>query len=489
MDFLDPKKQKYHRIQLLIGYGLISIAVVLTSLILVYLSAGFRITREGRVIQNGLVFVSSQPSDAAIFTNGEPSGRSTGARLSLPAGQYTFELKREGYRDWRRGITVEGGSVQRFDYPLLFPVDLRTTSLKDYEQPMRITAQSPDRRWLLTHTEGNSFDLFDLSSRNPAATPLSVPDEILSANTTTTGWQEADWADDNRRMVLQRLFEQDGGQRGSEYILLDHEEPSRSRNLTVLLGFNPDQLQLRDHKHDRYWAFDEGAHILFTASLDEPTPRPFIRNVVAFAADGPDTVLYATNQDADEDRTIVNLRRGEDSYILREMPRDETYLLGLARYRGTWLAAAGAQTEDRVYVYKNPLNALRAGRVAAPVQILRTERPEQVVFSPNARFVASSRGANLAVFDAETDRGYAYEVDVPEGGAIGRVSWMDGFRLTANIQNELAVLDFDGTNQHTLVPLRNNTTAPVFNPSYTFMYTLSAQNSLERTSLLTPEDE
>lgn len=488
MDFLDPKKQKYHRVRLWIGYGLVSIAVILASLILVYLSAGFRITREGQVIQNGLVFVSSQPSDAAIFTNGEPSGRSTGARLSLPAGQYTFELKREGYRDWRRGITVEGGSVQRFDYPLLFPVDLRTTSLKDYEQAARIVTQSPDRRWLLVHGSGDSFDLFDLGSSEPAARPLSVPDEILSANTTTTDWQEVDWADDNRRMVLQRFFEDSGGQRGSEYILLDREEPNRSRNLTVLLGFNPDEFQLRDHKHDKFWAFDEGNHTLFTASIDDPTPRPFVRDVLAFAADGTDTVLYATNRGASEGKTAVNLRQGEDDYTLREMPRGDTYLLGLARYRGAWLVAAGAQSESRVNVYKNPFDVLQAGRVAAPVQILKTEQPEQVVFSPNARFVASSRDAHMAVFDAETDRGYAYEVERPEGAAVGEVAWMDGFRLTANIQNELAVFDFDGTNQHNLVPLKNNT-APVFNPNYTSMYTLSAQNSLQSTSLLTPEDE
>lgn len=487
MDFLDPQKQKYHRIRLWVGYGLISIAVVLASIILLYLSFGFRINREGQVTQNGLVFVSSRPSDAEIFANGGSLDRTTGSRLSLAAGQYTFELKREGYRDWKRGITVEGGSVQRFDYPFLFPVDLRTTSLKTYEQAPPLLTQSPSHRWLLTHNRDNTFDLFDLDQDEPVETPLTIPTEVLSADSTTTGWQEVQWADDNRRVVLKRTFEQDGGA-GSEYILVDREQPGQSRNLTVLLGFNPDELRLRDHKFDRYYAFDKDARILFTASIDEPTPQPLRQDVLAFAADGPETVLYATDEDAADGKTLVYLLQDDDDLRLREVPRSREYMLGLARYQGAIIAAAGEVGEDRVFVYKNPQTSIREGRAAAPIQILKVDNPEQVLFSVNARFVMLRGGASFATFDAETDRGYAYDIETPVDTKLSKAFWMDGHRMMLSVGNNLTVFDYDGTNQHTLLSARPGY-KPAFNGAFTFMYTLSPDNSLDRTSLRTEQDE
>src|SRR5438128_1981144 len=98
MDFLDPKKQRAHMIRLIVGYVLIGVAILIATLILLYQAYGFGLGKDGEIIQNGLVFVSTQPSGADIYIDGKHKDSRTNTRLQLPEGSYQLELRREGYR-------------------------------------------------------------------------------------------------------------------------------------------------------------------------------------------------------------------------------------------------------------------------------------------------------------------------------------------------------------------------------------------------------
>src|ERR1700733_10788849 len=134
MDFLDPRKSRESRIRLIVGYILIAIAILLGTIVLLFLAYGYGIDR-GKIIQNGLVFVSSHPGGANISLKSMPNGTVepngiTDSRLTLPAGSYTMQLQRSGYRTWERVISVVGDNVERFDYPFLFPTTLTTTTVQ-----------------------------------------------------------------------------------------------------------------------------------------------------------------------------------------------------------------------------------------------------------------------------------------------------------------------------------------------------------------------
>src|ERR1039458_10357287 len=115
MDFLDPIKVRRHKYRMFAGYALLGVAIFLTTVVLIFLAFGYGGGKNGQIIQNGLVFVSSQPNPAQINLNGNNSGSSTNSRLQLPAGQYTMTLTKTGYRPWVRSLGVEGGSVEHFD--------------------------------------------------------------------------------------------------------------------------------------------------------------------------------------------------------------------------------------------------------------------------------------------------------------------------------------------------------------------------------------
>ncbi|MGH7157621.1 MAG: PEGA domain-containing protein [Candidatus Saccharimonadales bacterium] len=489
MDFLDPQKQKAHARRLIAGYILIGMVLLLATVILLYQAFGYGIDRHGRVFQNGLVFISSLPDNAEVYVNGERQSSTTNTRLVLPAGQYVFELKREGYRAWKRAITVEGSTLQRFDYPLLFADNPETALVKQYAAP-GLATQSLDKRWLLVQSDtANSFELFDINADNPVPSTLAIPTEVLS-NGETNGWQEVEWSKDNRRLVLKRLFTQDGKQT-SEYILVDRENANASVNLSVRLGFTPTVLQLRDKAHDQYYAFDQPNGLLFTATLERPTPQPYLDKVLAFQSDGADSVLYATSQDASPGKTLVRVRQGDDHYTIRQVEAAAApYMLDIARYDGDWYVAAGASAEDRVYVYKNPVDALKSdsGDVLVPVHILKAARPTYAVFSPGSRFILAEGGQDFSVFDVKNNNGYSFQLDDQLSSDPGHATWADEYHLTfVTADGQIIIVDYDGTNRQVLAAARAGTT-PFFTDNYRRLYALTATNSLDRTELRAPRD-
>ena len=94
MDYLDPKKQRRTHFMILLGYVLIGIAIMMSIYLLLQLSFGFRVDKNGNVIQQGVAFFSSEPNPAKIYANGELKSQQTNTRLTLPSGVYDIKLVR-----------------------------------------------------------------------------------------------------------------------------------------------------------------------------------------------------------------------------------------------------------------------------------------------------------------------------------------------------------------------------------------------------------
>jgi hypothetical protein len=500
MEFLDPKKQRAHLTRLFIGYFLIGTAIVLTAIILLYQAYGFGI-KNGEVIQNGLIFVSSQPDGAEIYVNGQKRDETTNVRLLMPAGQYAFELKRDGYRSWKRAINIEGGTVARFDYPFLFPAKLTSTVTKHYDTKPALATESPDRRWLLVQNGANyaTFDLFDLNAPDKAPVAVTLPQSIsdLGGN---HAWKLAEWSNDNRHVLLEHTGEK-SGQSMTEYILLDREAPENSVNLNAKLGQSPAKLALRDKKYDKYFVYTADQK-LQTATLTEPALQPLVDHVLDFKTYGDNIVLYATNQDAPEGKTTVKLFDDDETYTIRQVAATTPYMLELTKYSGDWYVVAGAASENRTYIYKNPQASLNRepNKALAPVQVLKTVNPLHVAFSDNARFVVAQGGQQFSVYDAENDKGYSYIMKQPMDTPQQYAQWMDGHRLMYVSGGKAFVFDFDDANREVL-SAGDAGYLPFFDRNYEVLYTLApsvttaedgkqtAQFVLNGTPLRTPADQ
>ena len=489
MDFLDPAKKRVHNIRLIVGYVLVTILVLLSATILLYQAYGYGFGKNGQIIQNGLVFVSSSPSGADVYLNGQAVNHKTNTRLVLPAGQYTLDLKRTGYRDWIRSLGVEGGSVEHFDYPFLFPTKLATSLVQNYATAPGMVTQSPDQRWLLVQSSATaaSFDLYDLNNRTQPPTSITLPNGLYAGATGNQTWQPVEWASDNRHVLLLHQYPN-----GREYILLDRQTVSTSINLTNSLSLkSTDQLLLSNKRYDHYFVFDSSAATLGKSNLVSPTVQPLLAHVLAFKTYGDNTVAYATDAGATVGKAFIKLLEAGKSYELRTVAAGSQYLLQLNQYNGTLYVAVGVAAEDKVYVYQDPVSILQAvpALPLVPSTILKVTAPNSLLFSTTDRFISLEGGQAFAVYDIVNDKTYGYQLTIPVVAGSHAV-WMDGARLDLVSDGKLVVFDYDDANQQTLDTALPGSAA-YFDSKYQWLYNLapstdSTQTSLNRTALTVP---
>lgn len=492
MDFLDPAKKRAHTIRLFVGYILVAIAIAFASLILLLQSFGYDIDRKtGQVIQNGLIFVSSHPVSANVYLNGEQKDR-TDTKLTVKAGLYTIELKQPGYRIWSRTFTLEGGSIERLAYPFIFPDKLVTKDLQLYGSSPAFATESPDRRWLLVQQPGSltTFEIFDLNNPDRSSTTITLPSGLVNTDPGAHAYTLAEWSTDNRRVVLKHTF----ANGATEFIIIDREEAANSLNINKLLAVNPTSIALRDKRFDQLYLYDAKAKTLQTADLKTKQVTEFLTKVIAFKPYGNNTVLYVTDDSQTPGKNSVRVWDDNQSYLLHYYPTSAEYVLDLARFSGNMYMVVGPKSGGEVYIYKNPLDQAKDTSVSmpSPMTVLKMDQVAYVSFSAIARFIAAQSGSRFAIYDAENNRRYYYELKdiVPREQ---QATWMDGHRLLLVLNGQTMVFDFDGINRQTLSPSQPGF-LPFFDRDYTGLYNIApsvqvpGRFSLTRTELKVQPD-
>lgn len=461
MEFLDEAAEKRHRIMLFVGYGLLSIAIAIGLLLLIYRSwYGYSLTMDGKVEQSGLVFFSSSPSGATITANGKLLSNKTNARISLQNGQYNVVLSLQGYRSWSHEIDVQGGDVQHFNYPLLFPEKLVTQSVGSFEAGSQLFSMSPDHRWLVvkqkeadTATTTRRFTIYDLKDiTKPIVSEYLLPSGTYTAGDGDETWNAVEWASDNRHLLLQHTYTS-SGTAAHEYIMLDRNDPASAQNITTLLKIPAEEtLSLFNKKYDQYYGFTPSTGVLRAFSQNGTVLVDQLEHVKAYAADGDDTLLYVTDlpESGKQAAGTVNvmMRQGTKRLLIRRLSSSaSTYFLDVAHYDGSWYAAVSASGEKGAYLYRNPFDQSVSGN-ALPLawRFLRIDQPQLLTFSDNGRFLLLGDGQNCTVYDAELVAVRRYTVaNALDSGQI-TVNWLDGYRLSYVSNGILNVLDYDNQN-------------------------------------------
>ncbi len=455
MEFLDPQAERRHRILLFVGYGLITIAIAIASLILLYWSYGYSLSNEGEVQQSGIVFVSSQPGGAVVSLNGKPETSNTNTRLTLAAGTYDMRLNLAGYREWGREVKVQGGDVQRFIYPKLFPARLASTSIRKLEAAPLLVTQSANQHWLLMkpNTTPNTFTLYDLRRpTEPTSAELTVPIETITPGDGVQSWTVVEWANDDQYVLLNHGFTS-GDVAGHEYILFNRTAPERSQNLTRSLTLGIDEeLTLFNKKYDQYYAYNKQTKILRAFNASGKVLTRQLEHVLAYKTHGDSWVLYVTDlaEDGKQKADTVNvvLRQGERRIVLRQLPAvSPGYVLNLAQYDNAWYVAVAATDGRGVYLYRNPFDQSGATVVSPRTwRFMRVQNPTNVSFSTNSQFVLAENGQTCVVYDAENIEVKRFTLERTLDALQPKVQWMDGHRLTYISGGKVIVVEYDNQN-------------------------------------------
>lgn len=504
MDFLDPKAEQRNQVKLLLGYCLVALAIAGTALVLLYQAYGYQLNRQGRVTQNGLLFVSSQPSGSSIYMNSQLYKSQTNTRVTVPAGGYKMEIYRPGYWEWWRSVYVAGGDVQHFDYPFLFPKKLKTQTLPSSAAAPSLVTQSPDQRWLLMDRPDapGSFTLYDLKNpKQTTATVINLPAGTITPSDGAQSWALEEWASDSRHVVLVHAYT-NKGTTDHEYVLLDRDTPSDSVNLTYSLNLSQTEaLSLFNTRVSQVYVYDSSNHTLQRINVSDGSLVSQLQHVLAYKTYASNKILYVTDQALNGKLTpqqvSVVLQDGQKSYSLRTLPAGaSSYDLDLAQYSGDWYVAVAASGDSSVYVYKNPESEPTTSLdvYPAPWRRLDLADPSYISFSNNTQFLMAESGQSFVVYDLENVLQYHYTAKQPLDQPQLHATWMDGDRLMYVSGGKLLVFDYDYQNQRTLEPADPNYLA-AFDPNYTYVYTLASSikdtgdMALTDTALLTPADQ
>ena len=474
MDFLDPKRKKAHRRRLLVGYILVAVAVAMGTLVLLFAAYGYDVNRKtGDVIQNGTVFLDSSPSGAEITLNGQLQRNKTATRLVLPGSQqYGIKLSLEGYRDWNRTFSLEGGKIERLVYALFIPNKLKVKENQLYASAPAQLSQSPDRRWLLVQQPGqlHTFDMYDLE--NPANAPavITVPASIQTDPTKTSSIIMREWSNDDRHVLLERVY---GDKK--EFIMLDTVNAASSININTALTVTPSSITLRDKKYDQLYIYNaEGGLLRLGDTKNRTVSGALLSNVISYKSYGSDIIMYAVKDASNAGKVQVRVRENDKaSYLIKSVAESASYLLDIAEYDGTPYYVIGGRVENAAFVYKDPLPTLKGQSQSALIvsAVLRLDNQQFLSFSTNAKFISLQSGKDVIVFDIEGDRQFRVTVPHPVAAAE-KIEWIDGFRFAYTSEGQSYVIDFDGSNSQQLSPSVNGV-RPFFAPDFKSFFTAS----------------
>ena len=139
-------------------YRLLLIFVFIFCLVLVIgYARGYQIDFEKKVLSStGILAVTSTPKAAKIYVNGELKGV-TDSNLTLSPGQYTVEIKKDGYTNWAKKLTLKGELVLSLD-ALLFPLNPSLSPLTNLGVKKAISLNQTDRILLFTDTGDETKD-------------------------------------------------------------------------------------------------------------------------------------------------------------------------------------------------------------------------------------------------------------------------------------------------------------------------------------------
>jgi WD40 repeat protein len=475
VDFLDPRKTRLRKIQLMVGYVLVGIAILLGTVILVYGAYGYGVnTKNGDVVQNGLLFVDSKPGGSDIYLNGKPINSSTSARLVLPSGNYDLTLKKSGYRNWDRKFELDEHTITRYVYPFLFPEKPYTSNLKNYSTTPPLFMQSPDHHWLLVQSPGTdgSFEELDTSNISKPLVTLQIPSNLLTnPNSPGSSISMVEWSTDNTNVILQHTYVD-----GSEFIVFNRADPSKSFNINKMLNVTPAQVALRNKKIGQLYIYQQDGGTLSVADTAAGVLNPpFLRHVAAFKPNGNSIINYVTQEGMPAGKAQARIWDNGKTYPLYTFSAGPTYMIDSASYNGDDYYVAGSSTDGRVNVYKNPLNDIQNAAIgkALPSFFLKADGATKVSFSDNARFVALEGGQNFGVYDFETGDRYEYALSEP---LAAQMHWMDGHRLIGDAGGKVFVMDYDSTNQQSLEPTLTNL-GGYFSNNYNHLFTLTPGNN------------
>ncbi len=509
MDYLDPEKKRKHRQRIAVGYMLLGLVIGAITLIVLLAGYGYGIdSKTGEFVQNGIMFVDTRHESTDVSLNGERYGQ-TDLRLVLREGDYSLVASRDGYRDWKRDVSIQGGSLRKLTYGLIIPETLQTESQFTLEELPTKAIQSidKDRVFAWDSALDNTLLAVDIT-QDPATVQRISLEPLLTTidNATEEPLKISDMTfvdfDSSDERVLTEV--EIGGKMYSWLIDTGSIEESINITNTLPSAFQNDDVEVSmiDRNPSRYYVFDKTAGELYESELRGNSlslvSLPDIDNkVLDFTGFGADWSLFVSESDGDEGLVDVYFRDNEDTVLVKQMKTSDEYFLSLSNNSGKPFIGISATSENAAFVYVDPIDYLRrntGSSIPAPATILGVQDLLGITMSNDASVVMAFNESRVATYDFFSEDTHYTELDHTLS-AKEQLKWIDGQHYSYVVDGTVWMIDYDGSNQQQLTSA--SATGIFYSDDSEGYFSFTSNDSQEEganpqsfvfTSLLTEED-
>lgn len=438
---MDPEKtKKVQSLKVIISEAIMVIAVIVTVIILALLVSGYWVNSDFKVERQGLLQVSSIPTGADIYIDGDSSWlQRTNTSKVLPSGEHTVTLKKDGYDSWSRTITISEGLLFRLHYPRLFPID-RTSEVVLGNIDTNYVTYSPDHNTLLMINDTTNWQLVNLDSDKPELTNIDVSqlfaDNALPADQTvqslTSAILDTQWDYDGTHVLIRSL----SSAGTTEWILLNIKDYQKSINLTKEFNANFSEIQILDNSSNNLLAVQNGNLHKIDVS-GKSLSAVLVKNIINFDHYHNNEIIFSASSPTQSDAV---------EYYVGFLKLGEEKITDLTNTESPTIVTLSKFYDDKyIAILENSSLSLYKKEDFELVKTFELSFiPETMEVGHNGEFITMSLQNQIATLDMETMSVIEWQT------ATSNYTWIDNDMISDIANNSLVVYDFDGLNQRTI---------------------------------------
>jgi hypothetical protein len=437
-------------------YGVMAVASVVLTVLLVLVALGYRLDRNLNFSQGGLVQFRSFPDGADVIIDGNKQSFHTPDKANLFAGTHSVSMSLDGYSAWNKTIELAPGQLLWLNYARLIPNSIATTTLKDY-QTIAGSLPSPDRHWLVMQMNADSpgLALVDYSDdKRPQYTSLQLADGLFTKKDGKYGnFKIVEW-DLQSKYVL---VEHNNGDL-VEFVRVDRTKPLDAVNLTKLFGLNIKEAHFSGSNANTIFAKTDD--VLRRLDVSGPAASAaLVAGLRSFVVYGESAVAFTNVQDKTTGDNTTQVRQVgiyDNSKItpVRELAADKEPLVAYSKYDTHGYLAIAEKDSSTVDIIRDATATGTSKAATVYAQLDLGAAVKWLSFSNNGRMLVAQSGKKLVTYDIENAKTMASTLNFGSDD-MPQLKWLDDYYLWSDAGGKLNIVEFDGTNNHEIATVKS----------------------------------
>ena len=473
--------------------SVMAVAVVAGVAILTALTLGYGFSqKDGRIEQGGLLQMGSVPSGAALTINGTPFGAETPTKLVSQPGEYALTMQKKGYQTWQKTVPIQAGNITWVTYPRLIPQKLDPEQTLTYPATTvsALASGSAKRYGIVPAPDKPVVSVAQLDSDKVVAKEYTLPPDIYTpaAEQSHPTFAIEAWTGDEKKLLLQHVYNPEGA---VEWILFDLGNPSASVNINRALGISGTIKKpafTRDDGMELYASVDGSVRVLDLA--DQTLSHPLVDHVTDFRLYGDEFVLFA-KEPTDGMQEVGYVRKDyKQPRILKKVPYNGTTTaqLDISKYYDKYYFLISHANEAELLSSSALPDDPTSQLTFKHVQTLMLPQPViDANLTDNGQFATIQDGTSFSTFNLEIMQLTKTTLTHGTSAVPQKLKYLDGYTLWGSNDGKLHTYEFDGANQHDIMPLLPELGATL-SPNGKYLYGFSQIDSktiaLSRVQLL-----